>query len=64
MLSQGSSNTKILGLEWNKETDKLSVVISEVRENRTTKRNIFSELASACDPIGLISPAHLTGKIS
>ena len=51
MLIQGSSNTKILGLECNKETGKLSIVTPEV---------ILSELASVGNPIGLISPVHFT----
>ena len=63
MLSQGSSNTKILGFEWIKETDKLSVVTPGLRVNRTTKRNILSELAPVYDPTGLISLSHLTCKI-
>ena len=33
------------------------------KNHQLTKRNILSELASVYDPTGLISPAHLIGKI-
>ena len=53
-----------LGLEWNKRNDTLSVVTLTFKKNhQLTKRNILSELASVYDPTGLISPAHLIGKI-
>ena len=64
VLNQGSNETKILGLGWNKRNDKLSVVTPTSKKNhQLTKRNILSELASVYDPTGLISPAHLIGKI-
>ena len=64
VLNQGSNETKILGLGWNKRNDTLSVVTPTSKKNhQVTKRNILSELASVYDPTGLISPAHLIGKI-
>ena len=56
--SQNSSETKILGLCWNKEKDKISVIKPITKERRPTKRNILSKLASVYDPIDLISPTH------
>ena len=47
----------------NKEKDKISVVKPITKEKQPTKRNILSEPASVYDPIGLISPTHLIGKI-
>ena len=44
VLNQGSNETKILGLGWNKQNDTLSVVISTFKKNhQVTKRNILSE---------------------
>ena len=63
ILSQDSNEIKILGLCWNKEKDNISVVKPITKEKWPTKRNILSELASVYDPIGLISPSHLIGKI-
>ena len=54
-LTQGSNETN---------TDTISVVTPTFKKNhQLTKRNILSELASVYDPTGLISPAHLIGKI-
>ena len=64
VLNQGRNETKILGLEWNKRNDTLSVVTLTFKKNHhLTKRNILSELASVYELTGLISPAHLMGKI-
>ena len=64
VLNQGGNETKILGLEWNKRNDTLSVVTPTFKKNhQLNKRNILSELASVYDPTGLISPAHLNGII-
>ena len=59
ILTQSSSNAEILDLEWSKETGKLLVGTLETRQNRPTRRNILSELASVYDPIGLVSPVLL-----
>ena len=64
ILSQDSNEIKILGLCWNKEKYSISVVKPISNEKRPTKRNILSELASFYDPIALILPNHLIGKIS
>ena len=64
VLNQGSNETKILGLGWNKRSDTLSVVRPIFKKkHQVTKQNILSELASVYDPTGLISPVHLIGKI-
>ena len=52
-LNQGSNETKILGLGWNKGHDALSVVTLTFKKNhQLTKQNILSELASVYDPTG------------
>ena len=64
VLNQGSNETKILGLGWNKQNDTLSVATATFKKNhQLIKQNVLSELASVYDPTGLISPAHLIGKI-
>ena len=64
VLNQGSNETKILGLGWNKQNDTLSVLTPTFKKNhQLTKRNILRELASVYDPTGLILPTHLIGKI-
>ena len=63
ILSQDSNEIKMFGMFWNKEKDNISVVKPIPKEKRPAKRNILSELASVYNPIDLISPSHLIGKI-
>ena len=64
VLNQGSNETKILGLGWNKQNDTLSVLTPTFKKNhQLIKRNILRELTSVYDPTGLIWPTHLIGKI-
>ena len=51
----------LLGLQWNKESDTISVSFpSEGTE--PTKRGILSKVAKIYDPLGLVSPITLGGK--
>ena len=54
--------TKLLGLQWNKVEDSLSVVIPKREEVENTKRCILKFLAAIFDPLGFISPVTLVGK--
>ena len=64
VLNQGSNETTILGLGWNKRNNTLSVATPTFKKNdQLTKQNILSELPSVYDPTGLISSPHLIGKI-
>ena len=64
VLNQGSNETKILGLGWNKQNDTLLVLTPTFKKNhQLIKRDILRELTSVYDPTGLISPTHLIGKI-
>ena len=56
------AETKLLGLPWNKKEDTLSVDTVN-KEPATTKRSALSQLASVYDPLGLISPTTLLGKV-
>ena len=48
MFQTNSNKTKILGVPWNKLTDKLSVSVSKFQQT-VTKRNVLSYVASICD---------------
>ena len=56
------AETKLLRLPWNKKEDTLSVDTVN-KEPATTKRSALSQLASVYDPLGLISPTTLLGKV-
>ena len=53
---------KLLGLPWNKTADTLSVSFP-VRPAELTKRGILANLAKVYDPLGLVSPVTLGGKL-
>ena len=59
-LNRGKS--KLLGLPWDKVQDTLSVVFpAETAE--LTKRGVLANLAKVFDPLGLVSPVMLEGKL-
>ena len=61
-LGTKANETKILGLNWDKQRDTFRVEIP-TESQRLTKRNILKTLASIYDPLGFISPVLLIGKI-
>ena len=61
-LGTKSTETKILGLHWDKQRDTYRVEIP-TESQRLTKRNVLKTLASIYDPLGFISPVLLVGKI-
>ena len=62
MFHTNSNKTKILGVTWNKLTDKLSISIPKFQQT-VTKRNFLSYVASIYDPLGIIFPCHVLGKV-
>ena len=54
--------TKLLGVRWNKATDKIQISFPEAIEN-VTKREVLGKLAKIYDLLGLASPITLEGKI-
>lgn len=59
-----STETKMLGLKWNKENDTLAVTFPTAdNSGPITKRRILSKLAKIYDPLGLVSPVTLEGKM-
>ena len=63
-LGGDSTQTTVLGLKWNKSEDTLAVRFPAIDSNATTtKRTILSKLAKVYDPLGLVSPIILEGKV-
>ena len=62
MFQPCSDETKILGVPWNKLTDKLSTSIPKFQQT-VIKRNILSYVASIHDKIGIISPCHVLENV-
>ena len=56
-----ATETKILGLHWQKHEDSLAVTFPK-RPTRQTKREILRYLASIYDPLEFAAPIHLLGK--
>ncbi|XP_028394878.1 uncharacterized protein LOC114519022 [Dendronephthya gigantea] len=56
------SETKLLGLGWNKAEDTLIVTFPQ-HENEVTKRVVLRTTARIYDPLGLASPILLTAKV-
>ncbi|XP_078368252.1 uncharacterized protein LOC144652094 [Oculina patagonica] len=54
--------TKLLGLPWDKIADTLSVCFPQ-QPVEPTRRGILSQLAKIYDPLGLVSPTTLCGKL-
>ena len=54
--------TKVLGLKWDKQSDTLKVSFP-LGDVPATKRGILSKLAKIYDPLGLVSPLTLEGKL-
>ena len=52
----------LLGLKWNKLTDEVGVTIPE-EVAQSTKRGILGKVARIYDPLGLIAPITLQGKL-
>ena len=62
MFQTSSNEAKMLTVSWNKLTDKLSISIPKFQLGKT-KRNILSYMASIYDPLGIISPCLILGKV-
>jgi hypothetical protein len=58
----GQGESKLLGLPWNKREDTLSVNFPD-KSAIVTKRDILGNLAQIYDPLGIVSPVTLEGKL-
>ncbi|KAK6018858.1 Pao retrotransposon peptidase [Ostertagia ostertagi] len=56
---------KLLGLRWNTLTDELFISLPRKPPEQTkwTKRKVLKEVASIYDPLGILSPVTLIGKL-
>ena len=61
-LGTPEEDASILGLGWSKDKDEIKVIVPKC-EVTTTKRGILSKLAQIYDPLGLLSPRTLQGKL-
>ncbi|RUA05998.1 MAG: hypothetical protein DSY43_03210 [Gammaproteobacteria bacterium] len=66
-VQMGSKGQKVLGLEWEREQDKivfdLTAIHNKVSQEVSTKRNVLRALAGVFDPLGIISPITVSMKI-
>ena len=56
------SRASLLGLEWDKDKDELSVKFP-TEETELTKKGVLRKLAKVYDPLGLVSPVTLEAKL-
>ena len=61
-LGTTSSETKMLGVPWDKQSDTIEVVFS-CNGAKCTKREVLSRLVRIYDPLGLASRTILSGKL-
>lgn len=61
-LGAQASESKVLGLPWNKQLDTLTVIFPQ-DETPSTKREVLKKLAKVYDPLGLATPLTLQGKL-
>ena len=61
-LGSNSSEAKLLDLPWDKNEDTLSVTVGK-EKSASTKRSVLSTLAKIYDPLSIVSPTTLQGKI-
>ena len=54
---------KVLGVKWNILDDTLYFDVSCKPEAKVTRRHMLSMIASMYDPLGLVGPMILTGKL-
>ena len=57
-----TGESKLLGVPWNKETDEIQVNFP-ASTAELTKRGILGRIAQIYDPLGLVSPVTLAGKV-
>ena len=61
-LGTKSEQCKLLGLTWDKNSDTLSVSFPQ-KPVAPTKREVLSKVAKVFDPLGLVTPLLLQGKL-
>uniref|UniRef100_A0A0M3IUX5 Integrase catalytic domain-containing protein n=1 Tax=Ascaris lumbricoides TaxID=6252 RepID=A0A0M3IUX5_ASCLU len=62
----GGGLSKILGIGWDVHSDSLELKLNDCSRTKTeivTKRRVLNQLASNYDPLGILSPTLLQGKL-
>uniref|UniRef100_A0AC34GT32 Integrase zinc-binding domain-containing protein n=1 Tax=Panagrolaimus sp. ES5 TaxID=591445 RepID=A0AC34GT32_9BILA len=63
-IKQKSRVAKILGIQWDSQEDTLMFELkNEVQDEKWTKRKVLKFIASTYDPLGMLSPVSIKGKI-
>uniref|UniRef100_A0AC35FD49 Integrase catalytic domain-containing protein n=1 Tax=Panagrolaimus sp. PS1159 TaxID=55785 RepID=A0AC35FD49_9BILA len=63
-IKQQGPITKILGIQWNSQEDTLTLQLKTEKLVETwTKRSILKFIASTFDPLGMLSPVTIKGKV-
>ncbi len=55
--------SKVLGLVWDRREDTLQIKCPQESTGKTTKRTVMKTLAGIFDPLGVVAPAVLPGKV-
>ncbi|XP_069195602.1 uncharacterized protein [Procambarus clarkii] len=55
--------TKVLGVQWNTTTDQLTIKSVETDTTNLTMRKLLSQVSKPFDPLGLLSPILINGKM-
>jgi hypothetical protein len=58
-----TTTIKALGMTWNPTTDKLACNTKKHRSETINKTTVLSEIASLHDPLGIVGPVILAGKL-
>ena len=59
-----SSETNVLGILWNQLSDTITIKTpSFVNKDQLSKRQLLSNVSTTFDPLGLISPLTIRGKM-
>ncbi|EPB71531.1 Pao retrotransposon peptidase [Ancylostoma ceylanicum] len=61
--SKANGTTKLLGIPWNPNTDRLHIRLKISSESVNSKRTVLKSLASTFDPMGLLTPLLVKAKI-
>ena len=59
----GNETGNVLGMKWDKEADTIQMIIPPDKST-PTERGILGKVARIFDPLGLIAPTTLPGKLS
>merc|ERR1711911_430780 len=62
-LLENTTQTSVLGIEWDTENDTLALKPLDVKNDCDTKRKFLATLASIYDPLGFHAPLTCWGKI-